>query len=45
MLDLAFFSGLSHAEISERLRAPLGTVKTVIRRSLIELRSQLQLAF
>jgi len=45
MLDLAFFSGLSHAEISERLRAPLGTVKTVIRRALIELRSQLQLTF
>lgn len=45
MLDLAFFSGLSHAEISERLRAPLGTVKTVIRRSLIELRGELQNVF
>lgn len=42
VLDLAFFSDLSHVEIAERLRLPLGTVKTVIRRSLIELRHQLQ---
>lgn len=42
VLDLAFFSDLSHSEIAERLRLPLGTVKTVIRRSLIELRHQLK---
>jgi|JI6StandDraft_1071083.scaffolds.fasta_scaffold02081_11 RNA polymerase sigma-70 factor (ECF subfamily) len=41
VLDLAFFSDMSHTEIAERLRLPLGTVKTVIRRSLIELRHQL----
>jgi RNA polymerase sigma-70 factor (ECF subfamily) len=44
VLDLAYFSDLSHTEIAERLRLPLGTVKTVIRRSLIELRQQLQTA-
>jgi len=42
LLDLAFFSDLSHSEIATRLNLPLGTVKTVIRRSLIEMRSFLQ---
>ena len=36
---LAFFDGLSHAEVAERLREPLGTVKSWVRRALLTLRS------
>jgi RNA polymerase sigma factor (sigma-70 family) len=36
---LAFFEGLSHAEVAERLREPLGTVKSWVRRALLTLRS------
>ncbi|MEO6361712.1 MAG: sigma-70 family RNA polymerase sigma factor [Caldimonas sp.] len=39
---LAFFQGLSHAEVAEQLRQPLGTVKSWVRRSLIVLKSCLQ---
>jgi RNA polymerase sigma-70 factor, ECF subfamily len=39
---LAFVDGLSHAEIAGRLPAPLGSVKSWIRRGLISLRSCLQ---
>ena len=31
---LAFFDGLSHAEVAERLKEPLGTVKSWVRRAL-----------
>lgn len=40
-LDLAFFSGLTQTEISEKLGAPLGTVKARIRRGLLALRDVL----
>jgi RNA polymerase sigma-70 factor (ECF subfamily) len=40
-LELAFFQGLSHSEIAEKLGHPLGTVKTRIRDALRTLRGKL----
>jgi RNA polymerase sigma factor (sigma-70 family) len=42
MISLAFFQGLTQQEISEHMQAPLGTVKTTLRRALISLREHLQ---
>jgi len=38
-IDLAYFHGLSYAEVSVRLGRPLGSVKTTVRKSLACLRS------
>jgi RNA polymerase sigma-70 factor (ECF subfamily) len=37
-LELAFFGGLTHEQVAERLGAPLGTVKARIRRGLLKMR-------
>ena len=41
-VELAFFGGLTHEQIAERLEAPLGTIKARIRRGLLKLRDHLK---
>jgi RNA polymerase sigma-70 factor (ECF subfamily) len=40
-LQLAYFEGLSHSEIAQKLSKPLGTVKTWLRSALQQLREQM----
>lgn len=40
IIDLAYFQGYSQSEIAEKLNAPLGTIKTKIRQTLLELREK-----
>ena len=42
VVELAFFGGLTHEQIAERLATPLGTIKARIRRGLLKLRDQLK---
>ena len=41
-LRLAFFEGLAHPEVAQRMEVPLGTVKTWIRRGMEKLRTCLE---
>ena len=41
---LAFFDGLSHAEVADNMRQPLGTVKSWVRRALMSLKGCLESA-
>jgi RNA polymerase sigma-70 factor (ECF subfamily) len=41
---LAFYDGLSHAEVADQLRQPLGTVKSWVRRGLLALKACLERA-
>jgi RNA polymerase sigma-70 factor (ECF subfamily) len=42
LVGMAFFKGLTHQEIAEAMRLPVGTVKSHLRRSLLAMREALE---
>ena len=44
ILTMSHYEGYSHSEIASRLEVPLGTVKSRVRRGLMQVREQLQIA-
>jgi RNA polymerase sigma-70 factor (ECF subfamily) len=42
LIEQAFFFGYTHSELAERLRLPLGTVKTRIRAGMLTLKRELE---
>ena len=42
LVDMSYFQGFTHEEISKVLNIPLGTVKTRIRSALTQLRTMIQ---
>lgn len=42
LVDMSYFQGFTHEEISKALNLPLGTVKTRIRSALIQLRTMIK---
>jgi RNA polymerase sigma-70 factor, ECF subfamily len=40
-IELAYYEGLSQSEMSERMKQPLGTIKTWVRTALKALRDEL----
>jgi len=43
LISFAFFEGLSHSALAQKLKIPLGTVKSAIRRGLMQLKGCLSL--
>lgn len=43
LIDLVYFEGYTHEEASEYLRLPLGTVKSRVRKALLELRQEFEI--
>jgi len=41
-IEMAFFGGLTHHQIAEKIREPLGTIKARIRRGMLKLRDTLE---
>ena len=45
LIEACFYDGYTHVQLAAKLKQPLGTVKTRIRRGLTRLRTRLQKVF